>query len=614
MCGIAGWVDWRRDLTRESRIVEAMGATLARRGPDAGGIWLSAHAGLAHRRLTVVDPCGGAQPMVRRCGDREYVIIYNGELYNTEDIRRDLVARGYSFSGYSDTEVLLTAFIEWGPACLERLNGIFAFGIWSETDQTLFLARDRMGVKPLFYAERDGGLIFGSELKALLANPAVRPELDATGIAEVFLIGPARTPGCGVFRGVTELRAGQCLTFSRAGLALRRYWQLVSQPHTDDLETTAATVGALLADTVERQLVSDVPLCTLLSGGLDSSAITAFATAARRRAGYPPVETFSIDYAGNDVNFHPTALQPDADGPWVKRVSDFLGTTHHSVIIGEAELAEAVLTSLRASDLPDMADVSASLLLFCGQIKRHATVGVSGEAADEIFGGYPWCRDPAAISANTFPWARSLGLREQVLAPGLRAALRPSEYIAARYDQALAEVPRLPGETGEAARMREIGYLNVSRFMPTLLDRKDRMSMANGLEVRVPFCDHRLVEYVWNIPWDMKTVDGREKGILRRALRGVLPDDVVYRRKSPYPKTHSPTYAALMRGRLRERLADPASPLRELVDVPAVTAILDADGSGIGLSWFGQLMGAPQLYAYLVQVDAWIREYGIQLV
>lgn len=614
MCGFAGWIDWQRDLRRAESIIAAMGATLAQRGPDAEGVWLSPHAGFAHRRLVVVDPDGGTQPMVRQYGEREYVIVYNGELYNTEELRRDLAARGYTFSGYSDTEVLLTAYIAWGQTCLERLNGIFAFAVWDDAEQTLFMARDRLGVKPLFYAERDGGLIFGSELKALLANPLVPAELDVDGQAEVMLIGPARTPGCGVFRGVNELKAGQCLLFSRVGLRVRTYWRLVSHEHTDDVDTTATTVRALLADAVERQLVSDVPLCTLLSGGLDSSAITAFACEARRRAGAPAPETFSIDYAGNDISFHPTAYQPDADNPWVDRVSALLGTRHHRVVIAEDELADALTASLRASDLPDMADISSSLLLFCGAIKRRATVGVSGEAADEIFGGYPWFRDPQAIQAGTFPWARSLDLRERVLAPELRARLRPIEYVAARYGQALAETPRLAGETGDAARMREIAWLNVSRFLPTLLDRKDRMSMANGLEVRVPFCDHRLVEYVWNIPWSMKTVGDREKGILRRALRGVLPDDVISRRKSPYPKTHSPVYADIVRRRLRDRLADPTSPLQALIDVPAVRAIMDADGDGVPLSWFGQLMGAPQLYAYLLQTETWLREYRISLV
>ncbi|HEY3364448.1 MAG TPA: asparagine synthase (glutamine-hydrolyzing) [Symbiobacteriaceae bacterium] len=613
MCGITGWIDWDNDLTYHGTTLEAMIAAIAHRGPDARGQSLSRHAALGHRRLTIIDPDGGAQPMTRRLGHQIYTIVYNGELYNTPEVRRELAAAGHTPRTRSDTEVVLLAYMAWGPASLERLNGIFAFGIWDEAGQQLFLARDRLGVKPLFYAQRGNGLLFGSELKALLAHPAVPPEVDEDGLHEIFGLGPSRTPGHGVFKGVSELRPGCYLTFDRKGLQRRQYWSLVSRPHTDDLDTTAETVRHLVVDAVQRQLVSDVPIATLLSGGLDSSAIAAIATDYFRQQGRGPLRTWSIDYRDNDKYFQTSDFQPNADAPWAKRMSEFLGSEHHDVIIDTPELVEALKTAMRARDLPGMADVDASLLLFCKAIKERETVVLSGECADEIFGGYPWFHQPEALQGQTFPWVRMLSERTRLLAPALRGRLKPAEYVARRYRETIAEVPVLEGEDPLEARRREMFYLNLNWFMATLLDRKDRMSMAVGLEARVPFCDHRIVEYVWNIPWAMKMADDREKGILRKALRGILPDDVLYRKKSPFPKTHNPAYFAAARDWALSLLDDPQSPLHQVIDASAVRELAKQDGSATAMPWFGQLMGLGSLFAYVGQLDTWLREYQVVL-
>ena len=613
MCGISGWVDWELDLTQQRPALMVMSEKLRCRGPDAQGLWLSPRAAFGHRRLIVIDPEGGGQPMVRRRGRETYVITYNGELYNTAELRRDLEARGYTFQGHSDTEVLLTAFMEWGTAAVDRLNGIFAFAVWNDAEQSLFLARDRFGVKPLFYAERGSAFLFGSELKALLANPAVEPVVDAEGLAEVLVMGPSRTPGHGVFRGVSEVRPGYCLVYDHDGLHPRPYWSLQSRPHEDDFKTTVAKVGELLQDAVERQLVSDVPTCTLLSGGIDSSAITAFAQRAFERDGRGRLHTWSVDYVGNDLYFQPNSFQPDSDAAWVSRVSKALGTDHHRVTIDTPELADALLPALRARDLPGMADVDSSLYLFCREVKKDATVALSGECADEIFGGYPWFHSEELLNTGTFPWMRSLGERMRLLSPDLRDWIKPEEYAARRYRETLAEVPRLVGEDPLEARLREMSYLNTAWFMTTLLDRKDRMSMASGLEVRVPFCDHRLAQYVWNIPWAMKNCDHRKKGILRRALARALPDDVLTRRKSPYPKTHNPSYLAAVRERLWNILDDPESPLRSFVDVSALRTFLRSEGPLFQRPWFGQLMTDAQYFAYLIQVDTWLLEYRVRI-
>lgn len=613
MCGITGWVDWDTDLTNQRFILEAMNETQVNRGPDSHGMWVSQHAALAHRRLIVVDPEGGSQPMIRRRGEYLYVMTYNGELYNTPELRQELEARGYNFCGHSDTEVLLVSYIEWGTKCVDRLNGIYAFGIWSESDQTLFLARDRLGVKPLFYTKCGSSFLFGSELKSLLANPLVQPRIDAEGLAEILIMCPGRTPGHGVFRNIAEVKPGHCLIYNQNGLNIRQYWSLESKTHEDDLATTAATIRDLFQDTVSRQLVADVPVCTLLSGGLDSSVITAFASKDFQHGGKGSLHTWSIDYLDNDRFFKSNLFQPNSDTHWVQLVSDHLNTLHHSALLDTPELVDALKVAMQARDLPGMADVDSSLYLFSRAIKKEATVALSGECADEVFGGYPWFHTQEALSANTFPWMRSLKTRVSMLSHEVINWIKPDEYVERRYRETLEEVPYLPSENTEENRIRELLYLTINWFMATLLDRKDRMSMAVGLEIRVPFCDHRLVEYVWNIPWNMKCCDGMEKGILRRAMSGILPKNILERRKSPYPKTHNPAYMAAVRKQVIEILEDSSSPLLPLINIEAVHDMAHNNRIYFNKPWYGQLMTDAQFFAYLFQIDAWLREYRVMI-
>ncbi|MBP1995910.1 asparagine synthase (glutamine-hydrolyzing) [Paenibacillus eucommiae] len=613
MCGITGWIDWRKDLTLYPSILENMTETLISRGPDASGTWISQHCALGHRRLCVIDPDNGSQPMIRKQGDNTFTLVYNGELYNALELKRELEQRGHVFQTTCDTEVLLVAFIEWGRDCVDRLNGIFAFAAWNDLEQSLFLVRDRLGVKPLFYANYSGMFLFGSEPKAILAHPDFKTEVGAEGLAEIFALGPARTPGHGIYRNLFELKPGHCMIYDRNGLTTKAYWKLESHAHPDDIDTTAARIAELLKDTTERQLVSDVPICSLLSGGLDSSALTALAANHYKETGKGILHTYSIDYVDNNKHFKANAFQPNSDAPWIKRMTEFLGTEHHAIEFDTPDLVESLKAVVYARDTPGMADVDGSLYLFCKEIKKDATVAISGEAADEIFGGYPWFHREDALKANTFPWSLSLPSRVDLLSPELVDWIKPASYVSDRYQQALAEVPRLAGENEQQNRMREMSYLNITRFMPTLLDRKDRMSMAVGLEVRVPFCDHRLVEYVWNIPWEIKTSGDREKGILRKALSGILPEDVRTRKKSPYPKTHNPNYLTAVRKWVLEILDDRTSPLLSFIDVDKIRALASTDSSSFNFPWFGQLMTGPQLFAYLAQVDTWLRTYRVSI-
>ncbi|AGE76895.1 asparagine synthase (glutamine-hydrolyzing) [Bacillus thuringiensis] len=589
MCGITGWVDYKRSLEGERDVVTKMAETLAKRGPDDNKIWIKGNVAFGHKRLIVVDPEGGKQPMTCLKDETNYAICYNGELYNTEDIRKELLRRGYTFKGHSDTEVLLASYIEWKEECVDHLNGIYAFAVWDEQKEQVFIARDRLGVKPLFYKYDSGRLLFGSELKAILSHPDVKAEVTLEGLSEIFGLGPSRTPGHGIYAGIKELRPGHAMTFSKNGLCIWRYWNVESKKHEDSFEETVEKTRFLLQDAITRQLVSDVPLCTFLSGGVDSSAITAIAAKEYERSGKGQLHTYSIDYEDNDKYFKANAFQPNSDAPFINLMTETFQTTHHRCVISNEKLAEYLTEAVLVRDLPGMADIDSSLLWFCREIKQDFVVGLSGECADEIFGGYPWFYREDDLQSSAFPWMRSTEAREQLLKKEWRNKLNLQQYVQRRYEESIQEVPILEGESPLEAKRRQLFYLNMVWFMTTLLDRKDRMSMGASLEVRVPFADHRLVEYAWNIPWEMKMYKNREKGLLRKALEDVLPHDILYRKKSPYPKTHNPHYTNAVTVWLQNLLTDKGSILHELFDKEQLSGLIQSGGSAFQTPWFGQL-------------------------
>ena len=613
MCGIAGFCDFSRDnRTAEwGEVAWRMGETLARRGPDDDGVWQTRQCALAHRRLAVIDPAHGAQPMVRTLEGGQCAICYNGELYNTPELRRELEALGVALETWSDTEVLLWQCILFGEAALEKLEGIFAFAFWDGRSRKLLLARDRCGVKPLFYARRGSALVFGSEPKALFAYPGLEPRADQETWQEALGINPARTPGHGVFAGVHELKPGHWMRLGEGGTELRRWWNVVSRVHTESYADTVEHLRYLLSGAIRRQLVSDVPLATLLSGGLDSSVITAVAARAYEEQGCAPLETYSFDYTDNDKYFHASSFQPDADWPWVERMRQEFGTRHTVLTCPIPTLVRELDQATLAKDMPGMGDMDSSLLWFCRQIRQRNTVVISGECSDEIFGGYPWFHRPDMLAADTFPWSMDMAAREEVLRPEVARSLALADYARSRYRASVAETPRLEGEDPQEARRREIAWLNLNWFMTNLLDRKDRMSMFSGLEVRVPFCDHHLVEYVWNIPWSMKSKDGSRKQVLRDAAKGLLPEDVRNRPKSPYPKTHNPLFERLVRERLLEILDDKNAPIHGLVNEKVLREGLLVSAGDYGRPWFGQLMAGPQMIAWLIQLSLWMERFGL---
>ena len=608
MCGITGWVDYSRDLTQERAVIEAMTETMAPRGPDAAGTWIRRSVALGHRRLAVIDLAGGMQPMVVCTPDGDVAMVYTGEAYNFTELRRELVAKGHSFETSSDTEVVLRGYLQWGGALADRLNGMYAFAIWDARERKLVMIRDRMGVKPFYFYPTPDGVLFGSEPKAIFANPMAPREIDLEGLRE--LIVPVKTPGTAVWKGMREVEAGTIVTVDEHGIRERTYWRLESRLHTDDRDTTVANVRGLLDDIVRRQLVADVPECVLLSGGLDSSAITALSA----RELSKPVRSFAVDFTEQDENFTPSDMHPTRDTPYAHEVATYVGSDHTDIVLDHRQLSDPGLRRkvIAALELPvGGLEQAGSMYLLFKAIRQRSTVALSGESADEIFGGYRQFHDPLVQHTDAFPWiaigASWTDPSGYILTPELRAALDLETYLQDRYIDAVSEVERLSAEDDFTHRMRVMSYLHLTRFVRILLDRNDRMSMAVGLEVRVPFCDHRLVEYVYNTPWSMKTYDGREKSLLRGAVRDVLPESVVQRVKSRYPSTSDPQYGAVIQAQARELLASGSDTLFSIVDRHALDQLTRIDAESL-------LLADRFRIERILDLSVWIDLYQPQII
>lgn len=592
-----------------------MVATMANRGPDGEDVWASQSAVLGHRRLAVIDVPGGAQPMrAEQDGRLLAVLVYNGEIYNFRQLRTELEGRGHRFRTSSDTEVVLAAYLQWGMACVHRLEGMFAFAVWDERRRELVLARDRMGIKPLTYAPLGNGVVFASEAKGVLAHPEIETVVDADGMAE--LLGFIGTPGHAVYRGLREVMPGHVVRVRDGRVTEHRYWALPAREHTEDRASTLETVRGMLTEAVSSHLVSDVPLCTLLSGGVDSSTIVALA-AAELGAGNPP-RSFAVDFAGHAERFEADQWHRSADAPFAAQVAEHVGADHSAVVLGTGDIVNPVTRAgaLRAQDLPrPLGDMDRSLYLLSRAVREQSTVALCGEVADEVFGGYNWYHDPSIVQSGTFPWvavaqryASPQGLGTGLLDPTLLKRLDVPGYCAARYREAVAQMPALDGESGQERVMREMGYVHLTRWMQLLLARDDRLSAAVGLELRVPFADHKLVEYVFNVPWSMKTVDGVEKALLRDAVADLLPEQVLTRKKSPFPTTQDPAYGEALRQQFAEVAGDPGSPVHQLVDAGAVGDLLGSDEPVPIDGWRDR-----NNVDMVLQLDSWLRDYRVRL-
>ena len=609
MCGIVGFVNYEKNISTYKNVLNTMTNTLHKRGPDETGYYINKHIALGHKRLIVIDPEGGKQPMIEKYSFGEYVIVYNGQIYNFDEIKQSLISQGFEFNTHSDTEVLLKAYIFYGKDVVHHLNGIFSFAIWDSHSEELFLARDHFGVKPLFYTFFDNSFIFASELKAIFEYPNIQKILDKQGLSELFGIGPAHTPGLTIYKNIYEVKPAHLAVLNRSGFHVERYWKLKSNPYTESLEETCAHLKNLIKDSINKQLYSDVPICTFLSGGLDSSILTKLIGEYRKEKGLSPIPTYSVDYLDNDKNFIKSDFQPNSDNYYINLMTENSYSENQKVILDTPDLAEALEDAMIARDMPGMADVDSSLLLFCKQVKKEHTVTLMGECADEIFGGYPWFFRTDSLESGTFPWSIAIRERQNLLNPEISKEIDLKNYIDFRYNESLNDVEILDCDSEETAQKRKISHLTINWFMQTLLERGDRMGMHSGLEIRVPFCDYRLAEYMWNIPWEIKALNGREKGLLRYIFKDILPQEIVERKKSPYPKTHNPTYLTRVKSMLSEIMSNPNAPINSLLNRQYILEILETDGKSFSRPWFGQLMTGPQLMAYLCQVNMWLERY-----
>lgn len=604
MCGIAGILSSDIDLRGEKLLVEKMGKTLKKRGPDVAGLYLTPEVALIHRRLSVIDVENGAQPM--HFG--KYVIVYNGEIYNTDEVRNELEGFGYKFDTHCDTEVVLKAYDKWGNESVKKLNGIFAYAIYDKKENSLFACRDRIGVKPFFYNKTKNTFSFASKIDTLLCQPYVKSAVDEEGLYEIFMLGPAKTIGKAIFKDICELPPAFCLTYKNGEIKTYPYWKLEAKEFDENEETAAEHTYLLVNDSIERQLVSDVPLATFLSGGLDSSIISKIASDKYKESG-KTLDTYSVDYTDNDKYFKKSLFQPNKDSDYIDVISSYIGSNHHNIVLNNVDVANALEEAVIERGVPGFVDIDSSLMLFCKEVKKDFTVCLSGECADEIFAGYPWYHKKEILFENVFPWARNTNIRQRILKNGFLSD--GEEYLQSAYKNTLKNISYLESDDKINKRMREMFVLNLNWFMQTLLARKDNMSMASSLEVRVPFCDYRLVEYAYNMPWNIKALDGREKGILRKAFENDLPKEIAWRKKSPYPKTHNPAYFARVKELLAIALTDKSTPLMDWIDIDNLYLLLRNPDS-LPEPWYGQLMGIPQIAAYIYQIYAWIKHYNVE--
>ncbi len=615
MCGICGYVNYMEYITNENEILN-MNSKLKKRGPDSQKIYVNKNTAFGHSRLSIIDIDNGTQPMIKKHNENNYVIVYNGEIYNTKEVRDLLISKGYSFFSNCDTEVVLTAYIEFRENVANILNGIFAFAIYDETKNTVFLCRDHLGIKPLFYSlTEDNTFIFSSEIKGILAHSKVDAIVDKNGLLELFGVGPAHTPGITYFKNIYELKAGHYAIFSEKKLHIQKYWDLTTKQCNDTIDEAVEKIRYLVTDAVKRQLISDVGVSTMLSGGIDSSIITMIA---KKHLG--TLDTFSIDFDNNDKNFMSNEYQISRDSDYVNIMREYLDTSHHNIFFDNTTLFELLADSMIARDVPSMADIDSSMFAFCKSIQEYGfKVCLSGECSDEIFGGYPWYYRAKLANSNTFPWSLSKKERNLITKKGLFKDGQLSNYINFRYNETLSNVKHKDDLDFFENRFRNITYLTVKWFMNTLVERTDRMSMSNSLEVRVPYADFRIFDYVYNLPAKYKlgindiSDEVTEKNLLRLAFEKDIPNEIIHRKKSPFPKTYDPKYLNLVENEILNILKNKKSKIVQIVQKEYIIDTINQNGKNLKENWFGQLMTYPQTLAYLIQIEYWLNIYNIEL-
>jgi asparagine synthase (glutamine-hydrolysing) len=554
MCGICGILDMR-DAPVSPEALAGMTARLSHRGPDDAGVHLDGAVGFGHRRLSVIDLSRGRQPLGNE--DGTVWVTYNGEIYNYRGLRPPLERKGHRFATDCDTEIIVHAYEEDGLDCVSQFNGMFAFALWDRAKRLLVLARDRLGVKPLYYGVFDGVFLFASEIKAILAHPAARREIDPDGVAD-YLLCTSLLDSRTMFRGIRSLAPGSILSVHDGELRLHVYWSMARAAlrHAGtSLEESRDAVRGLLDSAVAAQVVSDVPLGTLLSGGLDSSVVSALA------AGHVGgrLKTFAMGYD------HGATLRPDdIDGCYAKLVARAYHTDHTEFVFQPADYRDAMSRATWHVEKPvDL--TSPSLFLLYREVKPNVTVVMSGEGADELFAGYYFFLDRCGLGAPAeFPWAPYLDEVTALLDPAFVARTRCRDRIRTTLS---AEMDTFQSDDP----LNKLLYLFLKYYLVEMLERLDKTSMAWGVESRVPFLDHHLVEYVLDLPATHKAKPDTNKVVLRTVAADLLPAAVVTRQKRPVPIPVDPKSVWAERNRANALVQAPGSRIagyfdREKVD------------------------------------------------
>lgn len=611
MCAIAGFFQSRFDYTKDSiweHRLKEMASSMSHRGPDNSDYILNAHAGLAHCRLSIIDLESGNQPITKSINGHTGSIIFNGEIYNYKTLRNYLSSLGCFFDTSSDTEIILAGYLMFGTSFFASLNGIFAIAIYDYDKDCLILARDAAGVKPLFYQCMSTSFVFSSEPKGLFAY-GITPSFNDDSLREIFALGPAKTPGSGVFANMSEVMAGTYIEITKGFRAYAHsthtFKQLITYECNDSYDEAVEKSSALITDAITSQMLSDVPICTFMSGGLDSSLVSAICASKLDK-----LTTYSFDFVGNQDNFKANEYQSSLDRPYVDIMKEYINSNHIYLECDNLSMANYLTKAVDAKDMMCMADVESSLLYFCEQVSKSHKVCLTGECADEIFGGYPWFHKPYLMNQDNFPWSFDFDARFAFLKDDIVESLHLKEYAHDAFSTTINKAPILSSDSPMNKKFKQMTYLNLNWFMQTLLSRMDRTSMYNSLEARVPFADMRIIEYVYNLPYEYKCKNKNGapsvKNLLIECGKKYLPDEILYRKKSPYPKTYDKKYELLLANRLKNILSDSLSPLHQFIDPIKVNTFLESP-KDYGKPWYGQLMAGPQMIAYYIQLDYLLR-------
>lgn len=554
----------------------------------------------------------GETKLTKTLDDNTYDILFNGRLYN----RNEIVIGNENANSISDAELALLTYIKYGYDAFEIIDGSFSLAIYDYSRNILILARDRLGTLPLYYTNNinQSTFIFSTRISNIFEKYNIKATVGKDELCEIFGLGPAHSPGKTFFKDICEVLPGHYMTIQNGKVIDKKYWDLTTFNIDDSLEQSILKSKMLVKESLERQLDTPKTVSAMLSGGLDSSVLTYLAKEKNNN-----LNTYSIDFEGNSDNFEGNAYQPTRDSDFIKIMVDKLATKHTTLTFSTQELFNSLKESMLAREMPGMADVDSSMLVFLKKIKECGCDTIlSGECSDEIFGGYPWYYKEHLINTDGFPWSKSLEIRKNILNEKLVSNSYLEQYIMNALENTSRDVVYNSSDKFENT-FRRTCYNTIKWFMNTLVERTARMAATVGVEVRIPFADYRLFDYVYNVSakYKLGLVNDNnvpiEKYLLRKAFENELPNDIVYRKKSPFPKTYDPKYLEMLEQEIKNIINKSSSPILQIINVKYLYEILDTHGENLKENWFGQLMTYPQTLAYLIQVNMWLEEYNVEV-